>query len=213
MSTPKPEDRHFVTPNDRGRLAISNDQVSLKQHEEYVVENMCGAELRAVLNPRNCEYTLVINAPKKEHVFKVTKDSIDRVFADGNGMSWSPADVFTLFYTAKTFTITGLADLRKSKKGRATYESPKLITVTDAVYESNYCYFNQGQRYDISRLSLWMIRALERPLDCGYLLVLEHSTGTTSGVKITPIAWAEINIGLHNYDFMTITDIWHEEGK
>lgn len=212
MSTPTTKDLHFVTPNDDGRLATSNSLVFLKLSREYEVKYMLAEELRAILNPRDCEYTLTVDTPRGKYVFKVTNDRVLKCFeTDNSTIRWSPADVFTLFYTAKTLTITDLVDLRKSKKGRAVMEDEGELLVHDDQGKDSCVPFRRTTRYKIPLMPLWVIRALERPLDCGYSAVLEGS-GSSREVTIMPNTHPSI-IGLHNYDFMTITDIWNEEDK
>lgn len=172
---------------------------------DYSVPFRSAGELRALLNPVDCEYTLVLTAEGHKHMFRVTADEqVARLDPKPNEFShYTKLELFSFFYTAETFTIINLVDLRA--RGRTTYVSDGTVQCNHPE-RTSYMQLFTDYEYDIRDLWLWVIQALECPLDCRYNVVLENATMPSKSCVIAPGSMPEL-IGLHNWDKITITDI------
>lgn len=172
---------------------------------DYSVPFRSAEELRALLNPVDCEYTLVLTVGEHKHMFRVTADEqVARLDPKPNEFShYTKLELFSFFYTAETFTIINLVDLRA--RGRTTYTDDKVVTCHHPSKEE-HIHFHLDCTYQLTELALWKVRALERPLDCRYDVVLESATMPSKRRTIAPGSMPEL-VGLHNWDKITIADI------
>lgn len=175
----------------------------------YCVKSRSVRGVHALLNPVDCEYTLVLTVGEHKHMFRVTADEqVARLDPKPNEFShYTKLELFSFFYTAETFTITNLVDLRArvDTRGRTTYTDDKVVTCHHPSKEE-HIHFHLDCTYQLTELALWKVRALERPLDCRYDVVLESATMPSKRRTIAPGSMPEL-VGLHNWDKITIADI------
>lgn len=170
----------------------------------YCVKSRSVRGVHALLNPVDCEYTLVLTVEGHKHMFRVTADEqVARLDPKPNEFShYTKLELFSFFYTAETFTIT---DLVLRQYGRTTYVSDGTVQCNHPE-RTSYMQLFTDYEYDIRDLWLWVIQALERPLDCRYDVVLESATMPSKRCTIAPSSMPEL-VGLHNWDKITIADI------